>query len=189
MPYRIPKFITGNYYHVYNRGVAKMPIFLFPQDYRVFMGLMFYHVRTRREKRVELLSYCLMPNHFHLLLQQSNDYGISKYIQAFLIGYSMYFNYLHERVGPLYQGRTKSRLMQNDVDLVNTSRYIHRNPNKILESNQTLLAYPYSSFSHYVQDKTASYSKILSFFNNDPKIYESFVLFESKSASPDLLPY
>ena len=189
MPHRIPKFITGNYYHVYNRGVAKMPIFLTPQDYRVFMRLMFHYIKSKGVGRINLLCYCLMPNHFHLIVEQKNKNGISKYLQSFLTAYSMFFNYKHSRVGPLYQGRTKARLLQNDADLFQVSRYIHRNPRKITKTDKELISYPYSSFSFYARNRKSFGSKLLSFFENSQKIYRSFVLFESENERPDLCPY
>lgn len=116
--------VEGGYYHIYNRGVAKQPIFLDEQDHQVFLRFLKEYLlplehpdlQTLKKltprripincfQEVELLAYCLMPNHFHLLLKNLTKRGIEKFIRAVSVNYSMYFNKKYERVGPLYQGK------------------------------------------------------------------------------------
>ena len=187
MPYRLPKFRTNQYYHLYNRGVEKREIFISKEDYRSFIRFMFkYPIDKKNNELVRIICYCLMPNHFHLVLQQKTPQGITKYLQKFLTAYSMYFNYIYDRVGPLYQGRTKSRIIENDMQLATISRYVHRNPLKVVSKYEDILTYSFSSFPFYMKQAKARYTKILSLFNNDPKIYRSFTLFDSPAKSPDL---
>jgi putative transposase len=122
-------FKTDSYYHVFNRGIERRVTFLNKREYtRVVDLLAFYQYITipvrysrfislpdeKREmcweqmkrggKLVEVIAYCLMPNHFHLLLRQMLEKGIATYISNFVNAYTKYFNTKHERVGPLFQG-------------------------------------------------------------------------------------
>jgi len=159
MPSRniIREFGPEQYYHVYNRGVEKRLIFLDDQDYTVFIGLIkkFLAGESNGNNRhtymllnddVQLLSYCLMPNHFHLLLYQNTNDGITKFLRRLSIGYVMYFNNRYARVGGLFQGRYKASCIERDDYLHHISRYIHLNPGKYKQ-------WPYSSYQYYSQQK------------------------------------
>ncbi|OGY10268.1 MAG: hypothetical protein A3H88_00210 [Candidatus Blackburnbacteria bacterium RIFCSPLOWO2_02_FULL_44_9] len=124
-------YVEGGCYHVYNRGVDKRDIYLDDQDYRVFLSFIkqylspvepnfthplsdvtgFHPVRLRQLKSfygdVELLAYCLMPNHFHLLLRQATKDGMAEFLRALATSYVMYFNKKYERQGALFQGCIK----------------------------------------------------------------------------------
>lgn len=84
---------------------------------------------------VRVHTYCLMPNHYHLILEQLVDGGISKFLQKFMTGYTQYFNVLHERSGVLFQGRTKSKLIDSDDYLRWLAHYIAMNPLDLCESS------------------------------------------------------
>lgn len=195
MPHRntIRHFTEGGIYHVYNRGVEKRNIFLDEQDYAVFLHLLKYYlspinledihplmefqnftiVRPRPlaniEKEVNLLAYCLMPNHFHLILQQISMSGVTKLIRRIATTYSMYFNKRYKRVGYLFQGRYKASLIESDYYLLHLSRYVHQNPLDLPGMTRSnLVSYPYSSYSYLLGNRHASWVKpdfILSFFN------------------------
>lgn len=193
-----PSFANNNYYHIYNRGVEKRNIFNGKRDYQQFLlGMNFYRktplpAKLSDFKRgiekakkiedqidlVEIYSYCLMPNHFHLLLKQNIDSGITHFIRKFANSYTRYFNTKYDRIGPLFQGTFKAKLIDNDEYLLQVSKYIHRNPLKL--SNNKLHSYPYSSYGNYLsQDKHpfCNTEFILSYFSKTiPNLsYQSFV--------------
>lgn len=166
MPSRIDPLVNGEYYHIYNRGVAKLPIFTGTNNYHRFLkGVSYYQVSgpkpsfslftptTRKlelnNKIVEIVCYCLMPNHFHFLIKQLKDNGISEFVGKLSNSYTKYFNIKYKRVGPLYQGEFKSVLVKTNEQLIHLSRYIHLNPfaagiTKDLES------YIWSSYPEYI---------------------------------------
>jgi len=120
---------AGGHYHVYNRGVEKRKIFLDEQDYKVFLGYMKFYLEQdslqgqalqgvspsktlkNYHDQIELLAYCLMPNHFHFLIRQTTDRGIAEFMQSLVLKYVMYFNKKYKRVGSLFQSRYKTVLI------------------------------------------------------------------------------
>lgn len=182
--------IKGGFYHVYNRGVEKRIIFEDEMDYKVFLGYLkeylspevdknkFVHIITVKDtvfngvprqpnnyhKKVDLLAYCLMPNHFHLLIKQLEKGGMKNFIHSLLLRYSRYFNQKYKRVGPLFQGRYKAVLIDNDSYLLHLSRYIHLNPSEYVSN----LTQAYSSYSDYLGLRSISWVNtgiILAYFN------------------------
>lgn len=159
MPSRniIKTFAPHSYYHVYNRGVAKQPIFIEAADKHHFIKILSRYLdpadqskkvdgSTYRkfDKEIELLCYCLMNNHFHLLIYQSDSTGaITDFVRSVMTGYTMYFNRKYGRVGSLFQGVYKASHITNESYLLHISRYIHLNP-------RTYRTYYYSSISHYL---------------------------------------
>ena len=140
-------------------------------------------VLQNNEKIVEIICYCLMPNHFHLLLKQLRDNGITDFIRLISNGYTRYFNTRHHRIGPLLQGAYKAVLIETDEQLVHVSRYIHLNPLvSLLVKNLT--TYTMSSYPDYIgvrDGKLINKNEILGFFKNTSK-YESFVLDQASYA-------
>lgn len=152
------KYVENGYYHIYNRGVEKREIFLDDQDYAVFLSYLKTYLlpkntlelqnilvskgsgRLEKDKaakllklnnysdQIDLLCYCLMPNHFHLLIRQREANAIDSFLNAFCTRYVMYFNRKYHRVGPLYQGVYKAVLIRSEEQLLHLSRYIHLNP-------------------------------------------------------------
>jgi len=138
--------VSDNIYHIYNRGVEKRQLFMDEQDYSRFIKCLclfndskpilnaeykFKHlddIAANRNMLVDILAFCLMPNHFHLLLRQREKNGITKFIRKLCVGYANYFNLKHERVGGLFQGRFKSVLIQRDSQFSYIPYYIHLNP-------------------------------------------------------------
>lgn len=87
-----------------------------------------FHPRKNFYGRINLICYCLMPNHFHFLIQQKDSAALSEFMRSTVTAYSMYFNKKYERVGPLFQGSFKAIDIQNENYFLWLSRYIHRNP-------------------------------------------------------------
>ena len=201
-------FAPNTHYHIYNRGVEKRTIFEDGQDYRFFLYLLKYYLsplnQTNRniptnipaysvlrprplnnlEKEIDLLAYCLMPNHFHLLIKQKSQKGMSKLMKSIGTTYVMYFNKRYNRVGHLFQGIYKAAIIDTDSYLLHLSRYIHLNPVELTRMNP--VDYSYSSYKNYLGTKKSDWVKpnfILNFFNKDKMIpylktypsYEKFV--------------
>ncbi len=135
----IRTFIENGYYHVYNRGVEKREIFIDDRDYRMFLYFLKYYlepphpddISQRRRSlfnQVQLLAFCLMPNHFHLLVKQQSADSITKLLRAISTSYVGYFNRRYKRIGGLFQGKYKAALVESDEYLLHLSRYIHLNP-------------------------------------------------------------
>lgn len=193
-----PPFVTDSYYHIYNRGVEKRNIFIGKRDYQQFLSAMDFYRKTplpskfsdfkrgmEKSKKIEnqidlvqILSYCLMPNHFHFLLKQNADRGITHFLRKFANSYTRYFNTRYDRIGPLFQGTFKAKLIENDEYLLQVSKYIHRNPLKL--SGDNLRSYPYSSYEFYLSKEKHPFCNtefILSYFSKtNPNLgYQSFV--------------
>lgn len=200
----LKSYVEDGFYHVYNRGVEKRKIFLDDQDYKVFLkGLKLYldppkDLPTRKitigdysfqapakplknyHGEIELLSFCLMPNHFHLLIKQKSRNSIELFMRSLATKYSTYFNKKYDRVGTLFQGPYKAVLVDNDNYLLHLSRYIHLNPVK-----DSPLHLAYSSYSEYTQKRETSWvntKTLLSYFKTARKTnlkdvlsYQSFV--------------
>ncbi|MCL2173782.1 transposase [Candidatus Saccharibacteria bacterium] len=128
------------FYHVYNRGIAKMDIFLDEDDYTFFEQLLARNLSLRKTadrfgrshnnfaNQVQIHTYCLMPNHFHLLLHQKEQKQVEKFMHSLSVTYCMYFNRKYKRRGPVFESRYKAVLIRNDSQLTHVSRYIHLNP-------------------------------------------------------------
>ncbi len=182
MPYREPIFYKGGYYHVYSRGSEKRVIFLDRADRDRFL-LRLKEYKT--DHGVSILCYCLMPNHYHFLLRQDTNKPVSKFIHKLNLSYAMYFNKRYERVGPLFQGRFKAKLIEKDEYLVHLSRYIHLNPLELV-GLQSLENYPWSSLHCYIERKNDSpvdTDDILSYFGKGNSFldYLSFVKTEGQT--------
>ena len=142
----------GEFYHIYNRGTEKRTIFMNDKGYERFLALL-YACNSRKAVDLKLQgstlyevlgldgggavvdvgAYCLMPNHFHLLIKSKNEGDVSKFMQKVSTGYTMYFNTREERTGALFQGRFKARHVPTDTYLRYLIAYIHLNPVKLIE--------------------------------------------------------
>lgn len=195
MPGRKAVLAPGYFYHVFNRGVEKRDIFMNPRDYERFLRTAKYYQYSGpkpkfsrltqvglkkfdpvlNRKLVEIISYCLMPNHFHLLLKQLVKNGISVFISQICNSYTKYFNTKNNRVGALFQGVFQAVLVDSDEQLIHLSRYIHLNPLVSLLVKD-LKAYPWSSYNQYTQgiEGMCSTELILSLFSNKEE-YAKFI--------------
>lgn len=184
------KFSEGEYYHIYNRGVEKRDIFMNRSDYGRFVLAMFLsnskmpvEIRntlrnvggleelcqggtlaelTNNQTLVDIGVWCLMPNHFHLLVKEKVEGGITIFLKKLSTAYSMYFNKKYDRVGGLLQGTFKAEHVSHDNHLKYLYSYIHLNPVKLKNSNwkdvgfkdlektkKYLTSYKYSSYLDY----------------------------------------
>ncbi len=145
MPRR-PRIEIAGYYHIINRGVEQRVIFKEPCDYEYFEELMCFYMKSYG---ITLHNYCLMSNHYHLLIEISTD-NLSKFMRQLNMNYAIYFNKKYKRVGHLWQGRFKSWFVTDEAYLYTLMLYIEQNP---LKANmvKTLKAYPYSSYHHFLQ--------------------------------------
>ncbi|TSC77673.1 MAG: hypothetical protein G01um101424_296 [Parcubacteria group bacterium Gr01-1014_24] len=154
--YRKTPFAENEHYHIYSRGVEKRKIFLNARDYSRFVALLYIMnqdvsfrmdnflqknknqlreiFKEEREKAlVSILGYCLMPNHFHLILYEHTEGGISKFMGKLLTAYSMYFNTKYERSGPLFTHPFRSEHLNNEAQYMYIFSYLHLNPLSILD--------------------------------------------------------
>ncbi len=137
----VKAYYEGDYYHDYNRGVNKRIIFINDEYYVFYLSLLKRYLSKTAPKsirnikydnyteRIDLLAFCLMPNHFHLLLYQ-HDYikAMETLTSSVLTTYTMYFNRRYKRVGHLFQGAYKASQIVNEPYILHISRYIHMNP-------------------------------------------------------------
>jgi REP element-mobilizing transposase RayT len=122
---RKTKFIAGNYYHILDRGNERKQIFFENENYLFFLR----RLKTGVDKsQVKVICYCLMPNHFHLILQETGDDAISNLMMSLQISYAKAINKRYNRVGHLFQGPFKSIHIDKDEYLLHLSRYLHMNP-------------------------------------------------------------
>jgi putative transposase len=189
---RLISFIPNEYYHIYNRGVNKMNIFINSQDYERFQKLL-YIINSKKTDKFSLLNksllsvweeergetlvnigaYCLMPNHFHILIKSKNKKDTSIFLQRLQMSYSKYFNIKNDRSGVLFQGKSKAEHVEGDNYLKYLFSYIHLNPVKLIKKEwktsgikdtktvqSYLLKYEYSSYLDYIGEKRIM-SKIL----------------------------
>ncbi len=150
-----PSLFNGQIYHIYNRGVDKRNIFSNTDDHQRFSDglIIFNNIENLngnhfadlldcddRSPMVNIIAYCLMPNHFHLLLEQLVDDGIARFLQKMSTSYTMYFNKKYQRNGALLQGTFKRSHIKSDSKLLEMSKYIHFNPYKILRTENDTAA-------------------------------------------------
>ncbi|MBI5358470.1 transposase [Candidatus Amesbacteria bacterium] len=187
----VKDYIPNSYYHIYNRGVEQRKIFMDEQDYSVFLSYLQTYLSpvdidnleevlsspnsTPKEKDkalkllklknysedLDLVCYALMPNHFHLLIQQ-REVVINSFANSLGTRYAMYFNRKYKRKGVLFQDVYKAVLVQSEEQLLHLSRYIHNNPIKA-----SSLSLP-SSLPEYLGERKTNWIKtnhILDYFS------------------------
>ncbi|HLC91766.1 MAG TPA: transposase [Candidatus Saccharimonadales bacterium] len=175
-------YVSGGYYHLFNRGVNKRVIFKDDEDYAVFLNLFKRHLSNKpvADKKgreypwyhggIKLLAFCLMPNHYHLLVYLYDEKAMTKLLQSVCTAYTMYFNKKYKRVGHLFQDRFKASMIQADPYLQHISRYIHLNP-------EDYRRWQFSSLPYYLGDIQATWidpKPILDLFKSK-KEYENFL--------------
>lgn len=194
---------TTEIYHIVNRSIAGYTIFNNNEEFFRMLSAIRYYQREKpeisfskffepdndrkksfsdftilknKERLVDIISYCLMPTHFHLILKQLVDNGISTFINNVANSYSRYFNLKHKRKGPLWEGRFKSILVKSDEQLLHLTRYIHLNPVTAFILNDPG-KWPMSSYNEYLSNtdeanRICDYHTILSI---EPSAYRKFV--------------
>ncbi|MCX6810395.1 MAG: transposase [Candidatus Berkelbacteria bacterium] len=194
--------VRGEYYHIFSRSIAKFVVFNNSKEYsRMLNVLRLYQFSdfdykyskfieldislqnsiwsaliNKNKRLVEIMAYCIMPTHFHLILKQIADDGISRYLSKVLNSYTRYFNLRHKRIGPLWSGRFKNVLISDDEQLLHLTRYIHLNPvsAKLTDKPED---WKFSSCNEYFNVPDANgiciYNKII---DMDSSRYKNFVL-------------
>jgi len=173
---------VGEYYHIYNRGVGKKVIFKDDRDRIRFLFLILYFQAENnfpqisrivslfvkhwvfdtgdsntknqiiKERFVELTSFALMPNHFHLIVKETKEGGIGKYMQRVLNSYTKYFNTRYGVSGHLFEGPYKAVHVEDNEQLLHLSAYVHLNPKEINEWIKKEDSFPWSSYQDYVKE-------------------------------------
>lgn len=187
----LKSYIEKSYYHIYNRGVNKELIFLDDQDYKTFLSYLKLYlsvadlrgvssqVKISPSKilknyfdEIKLVAYCLLPNHFHLLIWQNEFDRINFFMRSLATKYSRYFNRKYKRVGPVFESVYKAVLVESEDQLLYLTKYIHRNPIELLPARSLLAGYKYSSYGNYLKLFNQTWVVPLNFIN---KSYKSFV--------------
>ena len=164
MPSRnvIKQDIADGFYHVYTRGHGRQKIFRDEQDYITFLTLLQRYLSAEEARdpygvpypnfynKLELLAYCLMPNHIHLFVYQHQIQAMGQFMRSLLTSYSRYFNKKYKQSGSLFESRYKASLISDDAYLEHISRYIHLNPHNWQE-------YEYTSLPYYLQHEEVSW--------------------------------
>ena len=201
------EFAPEDYYHLYNRGVEKRKLFLDKVDYRRFVSLLYvansvtpvhlsnYQGRSlleipKGEQLVSIGAWCLMPNHFHLLVREIKDGNISLFMKKLLTGYSMYFNTKNERKGALFEGNFYAKHLDTDNYLKYQYAYIHLNPIGIIDdgwkskkikninkAKKFLSSFMHSSYLDYQQPNKNREESVILDTSNFPKYFETFLDF------------
>ena len=193
MPRRKKSLLVGNIYHVFHKSIDGIKIFNNSSEFSRMVETMRYYQSERppvkfslfmsnsktsilqnsSQNLIDIIAYCLMPTHIHLILKQIRENGISIYIRNILNSYSQYFNQKNNRKGPLWQGRFKAVLVETDSQLLHLTRYIHLNPVTAYLVNKPE-AWPYSSYNKYLSTKNTicNYNNLLDI---DPIRYKEFV--------------
>lgn len=195
MPSRNTKkiYVAPGYYHVYNRGANKSPIFLDDKDREKFLSLIARYLDPRSTERrgdgqayatfnLQIVAYCLMDNHFHLLIFQKDDpSSLPGFMQALSTAYTMYFNLKYKHSGHLFQSVFKASLILNDAYLLHISRYIHMNPRRYLN-------YRWSSIRYYLGAPAPQWLDPEAVNTLSPAEYRTFLSeYEGKKAELELL--
>ncbi|QLG69604.1 MAG: hypothetical protein CH104c_0372 [Candidatus Woesebacteria bacterium] len=205
MPIRKIPLRTGYIYHIFNRGINHAPIFYSKRDYQRFTNLISYYRwgdnpvkysrfqtlsdeikneirQNSKEKLVSFISNCLIPNHFHFVLRQEKENGISYFVNRFLAAYTKFFNTKYKRSGPLFENRFKAVLVETDEQLIHLVRYIHLNPysSGVVKSLRGLLSYPWSSLQEYLDPQVIGIcdekEMVLKLFKDDRETFKKFTL-------------
>jgi len=183
-------------YHVFTKSIAKFTVFLDHKDYARMIELLKYYKNKpilkfsdyKKLKKakvyydpvknetpfVEIIAYCLMPTHIHLVLQEISPSGISEYMRIVLDSYTRYFNKRIGRKGPLWEGRVKKVLVESDEQLLHLTRYLHLNPVSagIVEKPEDWV---YSSYREYIGMEKEKVCNKEKFFDFSKKEYKKFV--------------
>lgn len=188
MPARntVKTYTENTYYHIYNRGVEGRDIYADEQDYKVFLGFIKRYLTVPIQNEVQpqngaqrkanlydelqLAAYCLMPNHFHLLLKQHRIDSTTKFIRALMNCYVRYFNQKYKRIGGLFQGIFKAVPIDNEAYLLHLTRYIHLNPLELHDMTMERLEDYYCSYGEYIGKRTTSWinsKEILGYFGSN----------------------
>ncbi|MDD3905875.1 MAG: transposase [Candidatus Omnitrophica bacterium] len=195
MPRRMMPIVTDQIYHVITKSRYAPAPFIVEADYhRMIAALKFYRFINRPGKfsnylhnmrpsinigacMVDIVAFCIMPNHIHLLLRQNTDGGISNFMSMLLNSYTKYFNLKYKRQGPIWEKRFKDVLIENDEQLLHVTRYIHLNPVTAFLTDDPY-DWEFSSYREYINteectEKICNYSNLI---DMQPARYKTFCI-------------
>lgn len=192
--------VTGQLFHIYSRSIAKYKIFNNARDFdrilKVFIlssycdfdyefskyfrltdkeqNLIYTKLVEKSKKLVDIVAYCIMPTHFHLVLKQVSDDGISNFISRSLNSYSRYFNTKYQRIGPLWSSRFKNVLIEDNDQLLHLTRYIHLNPSSagIVDKPEE---WESSSYNEFIGKSLTNICNFNNLIDMTPEEYTKFV--------------
>lgn len=185
---------TGGFYHIYNRGTDKRKIFLSKYDYDRFLkslelfntkepiGSIYEHSfgiklgrfgrRTSKSSLVDIICYCLNPNHYHMIVEQKIDGGVSEFIKRLGGGYTKYFNHKYKRSGVLFQGKFKALHVDSNEYLLHLSAYVNLN-NRVHRLSGHIVKSSWEEYLHPNMQSLCAKSIILEQFKNSSE-YKDF---------------
>ncbi len=188
----------GETYHIFSKSIAGFEVFRKDSEYERMKNLlkyyktenpplrfsMFMEIKNKggfsqkhlssKESLVDIIAYCFMPTHFHLILKQLNENGISVFMSNILNIYTRYFNVKTKRKGPLWESRFRRILVETDEQLLHLTRYIHLNPVTayLVDKPQDWKFSSYKEFLQEDKEKICNYSEVLDI---KPQNYKEFV--------------
>lgn len=168
MPRKPREFVTGGIYHVFNRGNNRRMLFEEKPDYECFMGML---KEGQARERVKIYHYCLMSNHYHLLIRSEEAEGLPRFMHWVQLGYARYYKKKHGTTGHVFEERYRSPRIAEESYYLQCGRYIERNPVKA-KLVITAEDYPYSSAGYYVRG------------NKDPLVTEN-LYYQGIGKSPE----
>lgn len=189
---RLLPFISGQYYHIYNRGVDKRTVFLRYGHYRRFTKTIntilktgsatqrpHYNQSLALKSKVNIVAYCLMPNHYHFLLKELTGGGITEFMHKLDTSYTKYINLNLHRTGRLFENTFKAKHIDNDSAFLHIARYIHLNP-VIAHLVPDLELWPWSSYLETIGSRDLGFCMINEILQYFPKAsaqqsYKTFV--------------
>jgi len=192
------RFSTGSYFHIFNKSIANYGIFKDPNNCQRFLEILEYYnncivgvsfstlLKTKRKydfvgllypkhnSLLKFISFCIMPDHYHILVKILSDDVVSKYINDVENSYTRYFNIKFHRKGPLWQSKFKAVKIKNNEQLLHVSRYIHLNPttNNLTQKPEN---WQFSSYKDYLKNEEVLKKFIPEISISDPKQYQAFV--------------
>lgn len=201
MPYRRIPFATGEIYHLFNRSIGRQPIFTNSKDYQRFSDTVnFYRFQKpqsrfshynrlpkeskthflenlykTRKKLVEIYTFAFMPNHFHFLVRQNEENGISLFMSQIQNSYAKYFDTKYKWSGGVFQSMFKAVRVESEEQFTHVARYIHLNPltSFILKKIKDLEKYPWNSYAEYVENISTPFLEkelLLNYFPSKQKL-------------------
>ncbi len=189
--------IAESFYHVYFRGGNKSRIFRDASDYEQMLKLFARYLSLEEVKnsaglsfpnyynRLELLAFCFMPNHVHLLIYQPQQGAMAEFMRSLLTSYSMYFNKKYQHTGPVLESRYKASLISDDSYLEHISRYIHLNPRQWRNYEYSSLPY----YLHQVSDEWIEPKRILAMFSGATEYLQFVEDYEQNKEMMDILKH
>lgn len=189
--------VLDSFYHVYARGNSRGKVFASAEDYAMFLSLLRRYLSAEEAhdpfgvtypnfyNKVELAAYCLMSNHFHLLVYQHQQGAMSALMRSLLTSYSRYFNKRYHRSGSLFETRYKASLISDDAYLQHITRYIHLNPRQ-------WRSHEWSSLQYYLQPSSETWirpKRIISMFNSSDEYLQFIEDYTSHKQMLDILKH